>query len=149
MKDHREARKAYGSDRAQLVYGLRPDGTLVHITEVQRGLACGCICPACDGQLVARKKDDHHVPHFAHSSGEACGGGPETVLHLLAKEAFRANPKMLLPERPALDERKLVVTKPGQEVETEFLRLEYTDPKKIIPDLYVRALATISSLRSR
>lgn len=140
MKDHREARKAYGSDRAQLVYGLRPDGTLVHITEVQRGLACGCICPACDGQLVARKKDDHQVPHFAHSSGEACGGGPETVLHLLAKEAFRANPKMLLPERAALDERKLVVRKPGQEVETEFLRLEYTDPKKIIPDLYVRAL---------
>lgn len=140
MEDHKEARKAYGSDRAQLVYGLRPDGTLAHITEVQRGLACGCVCPACNGQLVARTKDDHQVPHFAHNSGEACGGGPETVLHLLAKEAFRDNPKMLLPERPALGKGKQVVTKPGQEVETEFLRLEYTDTKRIIPDLYIRAL---------
>lgn len=133
-------RSRYGSDRAQLVYGRRPDGTLAHITEVQRGLACDCVCPACDGQLVARTKDDYQVPHFAHNSGKACGGGPETVLHLLAKEAFRANPNMRLPERPALDKRKQVVTKPGQEVGTEFLRLEYTDPKRIVPDLYVRAL---------
>jgi hypothetical protein len=90
--------------------------------------------------LVARTKANHKIPHFAHSSGNACGGGPETVLHLLAKEAFLSNPTLLLPERPALDERKQVVMKPSQEVETEFLRLEYTEPKKIIPDLYVRAL---------
>ncbi|MER8492536.1 hypothetical protein NKH53_30555 [Mesorhizobium australicum] len=90
--------------------------------------------------MVARAKADHKVPHFAHYSGEACGGGPETVIHLLAKEAFRSNPKMLLPERLGLDERKQVVMKPGQEVATEFLRLEYTDPKEIVPDLYVRAL---------
>lgn len=80
------------------------------------------------------------VPHFAHNDGEACGGGPETVLHLLAKEAFRTNPKMHLPERLGLDKGK-VVMKPGQEVETELLRLEYSDPKKIIPDLYLRALS--------
>ncbi|ESZ01866.1 competence protein CoiA family protein [Mesorhizobium sp. LNHC209A00] len=136
----RESKESYGSDRAQLVYGRSTDGNLLHISEVQRGLACGCICPACDGQLVARTKADHKVPHFAHYSGEACGGGPETVIHLLAKEAFRSNPKMLLPERLGLDERKQVVMKPGQEVATEFLRLEYTDPKEIVPDLYVRAL---------
>lgn len=140
MDDHIETRKSYGSDRAQLVYGLKADGTLAHITEVERGLACCCVCPACRGQLVARTKADNHVPHFAHHSGEACGGGPETVLHLLAKEAFRANPKMLLPERLSIDKRKRVVMKPSVEVETEFLRIEYTDPKKIIPDLYVRAL---------
>lgn len=140
MSDHQEAKKSYGSDRAQLVYGLRPDGTLAHISEVQRGLACGCVCPACHGSLVARLKDDHQVPHFAHHGGEACGGGPETVLHLLAKEAFRTNPMMLLPERLSLDQRKQVTTKPGREVETEFRRLEYTDPKKIIPDLYIRVL---------
>lgn len=129
-----------GSERAKLVYGRSSDGKLLHISEVSRGRSCGCVCPACKTPLVARTKADHRIPHFAHDSGRACGGGPETVLHLLAKEAFRANPKILLPERPALDERKQVVTKPGQEVETEFLRLEYTDPKKIIPDLYVRAL---------
>lgn len=138
MDNHDEAKKTYGSDRAQLVYGQRVDGTLAHISEVQRGLACGCACPACRGKLVARLKDEHQIPHFAHHSGEACGGGPETVLHLLAKEAFRANPTLILPARLSLDERKEVVTKPEQEVQASFLRVEYTDPKKIIPDLYVR-----------
>nr|WP_280139541.1 competence protein CoiA family protein [Mesorhizobium sp. Root102] len=137
--DHDDATKSYGSDRAQLVYGKRPDGTFAHIAEVQRGLACGCVCPACGGQLVARLKADRQVPHFAHHGGEACGGGPETVLHLLAKEAFRSNPTMALPERLGLDSRR-VVSKPSLEVKTEFLRLEYNDPKTIIPDLYVRAL---------
>jgi hypothetical protein len=61
------------------------------------------------------------------------------VLHLLAKEAFRSDPKLLLPERLGLDNRR-VVTKPSLEVDTEFLRLEYNDPKTVIPDLYVRAL---------
>ncbi|WP_143748494.1 competence protein CoiA family protein [Mesorhizobium carmichaelinearum] len=136
---HNEVRKLFGSDRAQLVYGKRPDGTLAHISEVVRGLSCGCVCPACDGQLVARLKEDHRVPHFAHHGGEACGGGPETVLHLLAKEALRSSPTMVLPGRPGL-ENKRVVTKPTREVQTQFLRMEYTDPKKIIPDLYVRAL---------
>nr|WP_320233853.1 competence protein CoiA family protein [Mesorhizobium sp. MSK_1335] len=138
MDDHQEARKSYGSDRAQLVYGLRPDGTLAHISEVQRGIACGCNCPACGGRLVARKGDEN-VPHFGHDDGEACGGGPETVLHLLAKEVFQTNPTMLLPERLGLAKGN-VVMKPGQQVTTQFLRTEFTDPKTIIPDLYVRAL---------
>ncbi|MER9973440.1 hypothetical protein [Mesorhizobium sp. M0085] len=140
MDDHENARKSFGSDRARLVYGRRDDGTLAHISEVPRGLSCGCRCPACGGRLIARLKDVHVVPHFAHNDGETCGGGPETVLHQLAKEAFRINPKMQLPERLGLDKGK-VVMKPGQEVETELLRLEYSDPKKIIPDLYVRALS--------
>lgn len=46
---------------------------------------------------------------------------------------------MVLPERLGLNNRR-VVTKPTREAQTEFLRLEYTDPKTIIPDLYVRAL---------
>ncbi|WP_189644416.1 competence protein CoiA family protein [Mesorhizobium sp. M9A.F.Ca.ET.002.03.1.2] len=138
MNDHQEARKSYGSDRAQLVYGLRPDGTLAHISEVQRGIACGCNCPACGGRLVARKGDEN-VPHFGHGDGEACGSGPETVLHLLAKEVFRTNPPLLLPKRLGLDKGN-VVMKPGQQVTTQFLRTEFTDPKKIIPDLYVQAL---------
>ncbi|UCI23990.1 hypothetical protein [Mesorhizobium sp. B2-8-5] len=138
--DHADAQKSYGTDRARLVYGKRSDGSLAHISEVARGLACGCVCPACDASLVARLKDDHQVPHFAHHGGEACGGGPETVLHLLAKEVFRSNPKMLLPERVALDHKKRVVMKPPTEVKAEFHHMEYTDPKGIIPDLYVRAL---------
>ncbi|RWH69235.1 MAG: hypothetical protein EOQ86_31565 [Mesorhizobium sp.] len=138
--DHGEARKSFGSDSAQLVYGKRTDGTLAHISDVVRGLACQCICPACEGQLVARTKADFRVPHFAHNGGEACGGGPETALHLLAKEVFRSNPMLLLPERLALDKQQREFMLPAQEVATEFLRMEYTDRERIIPDLYVRAL---------
>ncbi|MCA0050632.1 competence protein CoiA [Mesorhizobium sp. B283B1A] len=138
MDDHKNARISFGTDRAQLVYGLRPDGTLAHISEVQRGIACGCDCPACGGRLVARKGDEN-VPHFGHHGGDACGGGPETVLHLLAKEVFRADPSLLLPKRLGLNKGN-VVTKPGQQVTTQFLRIEFTDAKKVIPDLYVRAL---------
>lgn len=29
--DHEQAQKSYGSDRAQLVYGKRPDGTFAHM----------------------------------------------------------------------------------------------------------------------
>ncbi|MDX8500236.1 competence protein CoiA family protein [Mesorhizobium sp. VK4C] len=138
MDDHEKARISFGTNRAQLVYGLRPGGTLAHISEVQRGIACGCNCPACGGRLVARKGDEN-VPHFGHDDGEACGGGPETVLHLLAKEVFRTNPLLLLPKRLGLDKGN-VVMRPGQQVMTQFLRTEFTDPKTIIPDLYVQAL---------
>lgn len=137
--DHREARKSFGSDSAQLVYGKRADGTLAHISEVARGLACLCICPACDGQLVARTKADFRVPHFAHNGGEACGWGPETALHLLAKELFRFNPTLFLPERLALDKQQHVFTLPAQEAATEFLWMEYTDGDGVIPDVCIRA----------
>lgn len=36
--DHEQAQKSYGTDRAQLVYGRRPDGTFAHIGEIPRGL---------------------------------------------------------------------------------------------------------------
>jgi hypothetical protein len=30
-----------------LPYGLAPDGRLVSVAQVERGLACGCRCPRC------------------------------------------------------------------------------------------------------
>ena len=46
----------------ELVYGVQPDGTIVHISMVDRGLACNCRCPACDHVLVAKKsaKQTHY-----------------------------------------------------------------------------------------
>lgn len=71
---------------AKTAYGLR-DGRLVHVSEVPRGLACGCACPACGAALLARK-GKVRVHHFAHSNSAICQGAAETVLHLLAKELF-------------------------------------------------------------
>ena len=45
----------------RLGYGLK-EGKLLHISEVPRGLACGCVCPACGDRLVARQGPlrEHH-----------------------------------------------------------------------------------------
>lgn len=43
------------------------DGAEVDICDVERGLACGCICPSCKAPLIARKGDINEW-HFAHAS---------------------------------------------------------------------------------
>lgn len=62
-------------------YGER-DGQLVHISEVDGGLDCNCLCPECRSPLVARKglKITHH---FAHHRSPECDA--ETVMHHIAK----------------------------------------------------------------
>ena len=38
---------------------------LVHIDEVERGLACNCICPCCEQRMIANKgeKNQHYFSH--------------------------------------------------------------------------------------
>ncbi len=64
--------------------------------EVDRGLACNCICPVCETQLVAKKgkKNEHH---FAHYNAQECAGALETVLHLKAKEVLEKTNLILIP----------------------------------------------------
>lgn len=62
-------------------YALK-DGRIVHVDSVDRGRACDCICPACNGLLVARK-GDIRVHHFAHDMYAICNG--ESALHATAK----------------------------------------------------------------
>lgn len=59
------------------------DGKIVHISAVERGLACGCRCPGCGGTLIARKGQKTQ-PHFAHHGEYTCNA--ETVLHRLGKK---------------------------------------------------------------
>lgn len=67
-------------------YGFRGE-QLVHVSQVDRGLACGCVCVACLQPLVA-KKGDIKEHHFAHQHNAECLGAAETALHLLSKELF-------------------------------------------------------------
>ncbi len=78
-----------------LPYGWR-DGNLVGINDVERGVACGCICPACRAPLVA-KKGNRNVHHFSHFQGVECTGGPETILHLLGKKLLQQAGFLTLP----------------------------------------------------
>lgn len=74
----------------------RKGNQLVHISNVARGLKCGCVCVACDGQLIARK-GRKRIEHFAHAADISCFGAAETVLHLLAKELFKELSSIALP----------------------------------------------------
>lgn len=78
-----------------LHYGIK-DGKLFHVSEVTRGLSCGCVCPACGAALIARQgqKREHH---FAHASGDPCRYASETALHLAAKEILARRKEIVLP----------------------------------------------------
>lgn len=80
----------------KLPFGMR-DGRLVHISEVERGLKCGCLCPSCSHQLVARK-GEQVVHHFAHHKGEDCQKSVETALHLAAKQVLEEEKRIRVPE---------------------------------------------------
>lgn len=81
----------------KLTYALDSKESLIHISQVERGLACNCLCPKCREQLMARKgkKNEHH---FAHVSGKYCPGSVESSLHYLAKKLFETGCKLKLPE---------------------------------------------------
>lgn len=73
------------------------EGALVFIDEVENGLNCGCICPHCQGVLIA-KKGEKNSHHFAHHKIVNCGQGIETALHLLGKEIIREQSSVTLPD---------------------------------------------------
>lgn len=79
----------------KLQYALK-DNTLVSVDQVEKGLACNCICPACKSQLVARKGEvrEHH---FAHYKNNSCATGYQTSLHLLAKELISEKKMIKIP----------------------------------------------------
>ncbi len=79
----------------EIPYALRA-GTIVHVSEVPRGLACGCVCARCGAALVARKgaRREHH---FAHLRDSDCSGAAESLLHRLAKELLSNAKTLALP----------------------------------------------------
>ncbi|MBO9471048.1 hypothetical protein J7355_13185 [Endozoicomonas sp. G2_2] len=57
-------------------------GTMVHVGEVERGLACGCYCVTCSRPVLARQ-GTKRIWHFAHRADTTCEG--ESALHRAAK----------------------------------------------------------------
>lgn len=80
----------------KLPYGLK-NGELVHVSTVEKGLKCECLCPACKHPLIARK-GDKTAHHFAHANHAECAKGLETALHLSAKEILERRKKIRLPQ---------------------------------------------------
>ena len=72
------------------------NGVAIKIEDVESGLKCGCVCPACGETLVA-KKGKKMMHHFAHHAGHNCEYGYESSLHLAAKEILLQAKRMTLP----------------------------------------------------
>ncbi len=83
------------ASRVKLPFGLQGD-RLIHVSEAEAGLACGCICPACKERLVARK-GAKVIHHFAHLGRLICAHAFETGLHLAAKRILETHKKMRIP----------------------------------------------------
>lgn len=127
----------FGTLSANLVFGKRLDGSVAHISEVVRGLACECICPACGVPLVANKgsKKQHH---FKHHVGDGCGYGPETNAHNFAKRLLERDNWITLPERVATVDGVTRVMRPKERHEFDEVIVE---PRlgQVIPDLIALA----------
>lgn len=122
-----------------LIYALK-DNSIVSISEVENGLKCGCICPACGEQLVA-KKGKKRIHHFAHYSGNTCSYGYESSLHLAAKDILSKARKMTVPpvyvHFPDSNKKDELISK-AREIEIDSVELE-KQFGCIVPDVIVHA----------
>lgn len=73
---------------------------IVHINQVERGLACMCLCFECGESVVARKgdKNEHHFAHV--SNKESCTICSESILHKFAKQVIIDEYAISLPALP-------------------------------------------------
>lgn len=84
------------------LFALHASNRLVHVTEVQRGLACNCHCAVC-GEVVLARQGDIREHHFAHSSNaEPCESSYESDLHRFAKRVIVEAGGLVIPVTAAI-----------------------------------------------
>jgi len=120
----------------QLAFGESEDGRILHISQVESGLACRCVCPGCKDRLVARKGLEK-APHFAHHGEVPCGHALESALHKLAKEVLDERRELLLPEISATLAGETLLSFEARTYRFDEARLE-TSLGDIVPDVIVR-----------
>jgi predicted small metal-binding protein len=111
------------------------NGFLVHVEDVPNGLQCGCICPACGQQLIAKNKGEIKDHHFAHFGDLNCKYAYQSTLHLMAKEIFTEVESIKLPVISYELDEFLSVTlnsKPIIEIERVILEKKLNS---VIPDI--------------
>ena len=126
------------TDQQKLIFALNNDGEIVSIDDVESGLSCNCICPACGEPLVAKKgKDMMH--HFAHYSGHSCEYGYESSLHLAAKDILSKVDKIVVPdlylEIPKSDKPRQLIFK-SKVIKIDKVEMEKQEGS-IVPDIVV------------
>lgn len=121
----------------QLAWGSRADGSLAHISEVERGKKCDCVCPACERALIARK-GTRLAHNFAHQGGHACAGVRETNAHAWAKRILGERKELWLPAGCAVAGKSRRQTFAAGPFKFDRARLEKREGS-IIPDVVLSA----------
>jgi hypothetical protein len=133
-----------------LKYGIRA-GTEVHISNVENGLKCNCVCPCCGMILIAKKgKLAKPQEHFAHKSIDQCEFAYETSIHFEAKRLLETEKIISLPYRRNSFETnvlsKIFQPENGEEigiVETRVYKLDNIKSEKRLHDVVPDIQATI------
>ena len=81
----------------RIAFGMDQTNRVVHISEVERGRACDCRCPACSGPLMA-VQGQVRQHHFRHAVEVACEGALESGIHLAAKQIIIERKELTLPK---------------------------------------------------
>lgn len=120
-----------------LTYALK-NNNIVSIDDVESGLNCGCVCPACGEPLVA-KKGKIMIHHFAHHAGSTCEYGYESSLHLAAKEILSQSRTITIPavylDFPGSYKEKILISA-SKEIQIDKVELE-KHFEDVIPDIVV------------
>jgi hypothetical protein len=126
----------WSEDGIKLAFGEDGDKVIRHVSEVAKGAACGCICPACRQPLIARK-GPRVADHFAHRPDSNCQASSETVIHLYAKRLLDQRRRFWLPAVEAEDgDREFVLYRMRErEFDSAVLEHKLGDIK---PDLIVK-----------
>jgi hypothetical protein len=118
-----------------LFYGLL-DGKLIHISEAVNGLACNCICPACERKLIARNGGSKRIHHYAHKENVICKYGPQTAIHLAAKEILERCRRIVIPGKKQSFGMEPIEISKEMEIKIDSVSIEkkFND---FIPDLII------------
>lgn len=123
----------------KLIYALK-NGEIVNVSDVEKGLKCECVCPACGESLVA-KKGNKVMHHFAHYAGHNCEYGYESSLHLAAKEILSNAKKIIIPAvylvfPESYKKEELISESKEIKIDKVVLEKRYND---IVPDIVIYA----------
>lgn len=112
----------------------------VPITAVKSGAGCGCVCPVCYGDLVARKGAvrKHSFAHGRDSHGVGCAHAAESILHRLAKTIIAREMRIDVPDTVVEDELGPLVVSKGRVVSFDTVELEKR-VDHVVPDVVCTA----------
>jgi hypothetical protein len=136
----------YSGDGVKLAFGLRWDGMTIHISEAERGSACGCTCPGqnCRRKLIAHKPESNIRHHFAHAPLTAaerkagiapnCQSGQMTALHRYAERLLNETKRLVLAPLTASVGARRRTIRGAKEFSFDAAKLETMDGETV-PDV--------------